>query len=204
MPALPDVTRVAFLTRAYPRMRHAVLTAVTGPAMIWNLRSARLDEFWGLLAGVLFALGAVPLLERWADRRFGRVKTEESESDSWALLRPILFGASFLPVWKVDLWAVRAGGPSVMLLGLAGLALWMTIRDWPFRPYILIFFVACLSSVLMLEGIRDGEVLLQWRIRTDTACVLAWMLVGFFDFMLLRRLMPGCADSHEREHADAV
>jgi hypothetical protein len=185
-----DLDRVAFVTRAYPRMRRAIANVMLGPVLIWLLRSVRLHDVGATVLGfVCFVpvLTALHYLDRWLDRRFGRVDNGQSARRSgW---RAGLAAGLFNSGMKFDDWVVRSGGPSVLLLALAGVGLWATIRDWPHRAYTSIFFAVCLVSALTLPSLAHQADFLEWRIRADTAAILAWMVVGVCDFLVLRQVM---------------
>ena len=199
--------RIAFVTRAYPRMRAAALSLGFGPVVIWLLRSVRQkqDEL-GMLA-VAFAafLAAGSILRyagRWFDRRFGRVVRPWDRRYPWW---PLLYGASMPFVMRFDDWSLSSGGPSPILLGLATLGLWLTIRDWPYRPQLLIFFATCLISGLALGEASHRPDFREWRMRAEAAAVLGWMGVGACDLFTLFRVLPRAVEIRENgNHADAL
>jgi hypothetical protein len=106
---------------------------------------------------------------------------------------------------RFDDWALSAGGPSPILLGLATLGLWLAIRDWPYRPQLLVFFATCLISGLALGEASHRPDFLEWRMRPEAAAVLGWMVVGACDLFTLFRVLPRGAEVREHgNHADAV
>lgn len=201
----PDLARVAFVTRAYPRMRAAVLGVGFGPVVIWLLRCMRQDDWRGALIGfvALFAAGSMlRYAGRWFDRRFGRVVRPWDRNFPWW---PFLYGASMPFVVRFDDWSLSVGGPSPILLGLAALGLWFAIRDWPHRPQVFVFVATCLVSGLALGEVSHRADFLEWRMRADAAVVLAWMFVGACDLMTLFRVLPSAARDREQDpHADPL
>jgi hypothetical protein len=195
----PGLRRIAFVTRAYPRMRAAALAVGFGPIVIWFLRSTRQQDARGALiaaAGFLATGYLVRYAERWFDARFGRVVRPWDRKFLWW---PLVFGASMPFVVSFDDWSLNSGGPSPILLSLAALGLWLTIRDWPYRPQLLVFFATCLASGLALGHVSRRPDFLAWRMRADAAVVLAWMLVGCLDLLTLRRVLS--APSVERQRS---
>lgn len=188
-----DLRRITFVTGAYPRMRAAALSVAIGPSVIWLLRSVRQDDEWGMLIGFAAVfVSSLPLRHAgcWFDRRFGRVVRPWDRKFPWW---PFVYGASFPLVVAFDDRALSFGGPSPIFLALAAFGLWLTIRDWPYRPQLLVFFATCLVSALALGHVSHQSDFLAWRMRADAAAVLAWMVVGCLDFLTLRRVLvaPG-------------
>lgn len=87
------------------------------------------------------------------------------------------------------------------MLGLASAGLWVTIRDWPHRAYTSIFFIVCLIAAVLLPAIAHWHDYIEWRLRADAAVVLAWMVVGACDFLMLRRVMRGAAGVEQKNDA---
>jgi hypothetical protein len=186
-------------------MRAAALGAGFGPILIWLLRSARQEDWRGTsigLAALLVSGFMLRVAGRWFDRRFGRVIRSHDEKDAWW---PFLWGACTPIVLRLDEWSLNAGGPSPILLGLAALGLWFTIRDWPYRPQLVVFFATCLIAGLALGEVSDRADFLEWRIRAESSVVLAWMVVGACDLFTLFRVLPRPADMPEHgTHVDSV
>lgn len=202
-----DLERIAFVTRAYPRMRVAILNLGMGPVLIWFLRYARGENLGLAPLAILFLIACLWALrqgpERWLDRRFGRVlSTAETSALNWRDQLPVIAG---IFVWQAESWAQRTGGPPIFMLALTALSVRILIRDWPYRRYAVIFTLVCaLSSAILVAEQGDPEIL-AWRMRTDTAAVLAWMMVGVGDLITLFKVMPHRADATEHEsHADSL
>lgn len=186
-------------------MRAAALGLGFGPIVIWLLRCVRQQDTWGALTGFAALLAVGSMLRyagRWFDRRFGRVIRPWDRKFPWW---PFLYGAFTPFVIGFDDWSVSSGGPSPTLLSLAALGLWLTIRDWPYRPQVLVFFATCLISGLALGEVSHRADLLEWRMRAEAAAVLSWMVVGACDLVTLFRVLPRVADIREHgTHADPV
>src|SRR5690606_5806817 len=140
------------------------------------------------LAALFAVRAALTAPEKWLDRRFGRVR--RGFTGAWRDVAPMLFAISLAPLAVLDDWSLGSGGPSVLMLALAVLGLWITVRDWPYRPHALIFCATCAVSSLWLGAVSDRPDLLLWRMRADAMAILAWMAVGLFDFLMLRHLLP--------------
>jgi hypothetical protein len=203
----PDFARIAFVTRAYPRMRLAILNIGAAPALIWWLRCVRQDE---TAEGALAILTLVACLwslrlgpEQWLDRRFGRVVPPDTDTAwSWRRYLPLIAGVI---LWRTEDWAQQTGGPPVIMLALTALSVRIFVRDWPYRPYTLIFTVVCALASAVLIAERGNPDLLAWRMRADAAAILAWMMIGLGDLTMLFRVMPRHAGATEHEsHADPL
>jgi len=203
----PGLRRIAFVTRAYPRMRVAILNIGAGPAVIWWLRCARQDEL-GLAALAILTLVACGWSlrqgpEQWLDRRFGRVVPSEADTEwSWRRHLPLIAG---VVLWRAEDWAQQTGGPPVFMLALTALGVRMFVRDWPYRSYTLIFTIVCaLASAVLIAEHGDPDIM-SWRMRADAAVILAWMMVGVGDLITLFRVMPHRPGATEYErHADTL
>ena len=203
-----DLARIAFVTRAYPRMRKQISALLLGPGLLAMLRGVRQDDGLVVFIGACVNLGMILILrlvDPWLDRRFGRIVVSGDDWDRHNLAPATFVVAVIVLASLSDL--LGFGAPSSLLLLMpAAVGLWIFIRDWPYRPYTAIFVVVCTFAAVAPGGGGDRPDLLEWRMRADAAVVIAWMLVGLFDLLLLRRVLGPRKDtaSKEETHADAV
>ena len=202
-----DLGRIAFVTRAYPRMRLAILTIGTAPALIWWLRCVRQAERAEAALAILTLVACLWLLrlgpEQWLDRRFGRVVPPAADTASgWRRYLPLIVGVI---LWRTEAWAQQTGGPPLLMLALTAFSVRTLVRDWPYRPYALVVTVVCALASAVLIAERGSPDLLTWRMRADAAVILAWVMVGVSDLWTLFRVMPHHAAAAEEEsRADSL
>lgn len=197
-----DLARIAFVTRAYPRMRAAITAIAIGPVQIAMLRSIRLEDYRAFAVAIGVLLAAKWLLsyaiEPMLDRRFGRV-VNRSKGTTAEAVWPVAAGALGAVILELDDWSLERGGVSILMMALAAVGLWICIRDWPFRRYTVIFPIVCAVASVIVGSIDAGQAdLLKIRMQADAAAVLAWMSVGCLDLLMLRRVMPKTDGVRER------
>ena len=91
----------------------------------------------------------------------------------------------------------------------AGVALHITVRDWPFRAYHIAVAIVCtVGAVLIAAGVvvvRNADELLQ---RPISLMLAAQLIASALDHQLLSRTLPLHPDIHAgalaSDHADAL
>ena len=114
--------RIAFVTRAYGRLRGSIKSAFVVPFAMLAIQGDRNGDshavFLWVLALGLVGPAAAGVLDYWMNRRFGRVVKSERSDDAWRLWLPLALVFAYSVLEKLDTWAcsvaARAGGLSVV------------------------------------------------------------------------------------------
>ena len=192
-----DVAAIRFVSERYEQLqglRVVVIGSVFAvSAGAYALAGAPGGD-WGLLTTMLIAFGVmaagVYLAGCYYTVRFGRIVREERSADLW------------LPV---TLSIVMTAGNNVFSLGPlpmpvafnAGWALWIAIRDWPFRPHYLLGTAACAATLI---GVLTIPRFRPHRPVDDALAImfigLVYVVIGLLDHRLLTSVMRS-------QHAEA-
>lgn len=200
-PSVLEFERIAFITRAYPQIRSSLQFFWAALFLPWAIRADRMDYPPSAALVALLLLCGVFLLtmasDKWMNVRFGRVviDREPSRLDPW---RGALYGGSISILLKLEEAAIAAGGPSIVLLLVAAVALWYAIQHWPFRSYLVIFVLVSAAGATLLTTIDEPGELMRWRGRVEVAAAMTWVGVCALDVVLLNRVL------RKERHADTV
>ena len=201
----PDLERIAFVTRAYPRIRESISGLLLGPGLLLMVWGIELEESHYLRLGISLTLGAMVarwFLDRWLNRRFGRVlKTSLSEADRALIAVTVVFGA--VGVLSLDDWVLDKGGPPVLMLTLVVVGLWLCVRAWPFRVYTLILPAVCAAAAVQL-AVSGPNPSPDLRVLVKAAAILAWMTIGLLDLVALRRMFQHRSIEREALHGNTL
>ncbi|HEY0876270.1 MAG TPA: hypothetical protein VGD94_22545 [Vicinamibacterales bacterium] len=201
----PDLERIAFVTRAYPRMRESISGLLLGPGLLLMVWGIELEESHYLRLGISLTLGAMVarwFLDRWLNQRFGRVlKTSLSEADRALIAVTVVFGA--VGVLSLDDWVLDKGGPPVLMLTLVVVGLWLCVRAWPFRVYTLILPAVCAAAAVQL-AVSGPNPSPDLRVLVKAAAILAWMTIGLLDLVALRRMFQHRSIEREALHGNTL
>ena len=212
------LARIRLVTRRYRELQglHGFATMAVLIGSFWAQPYLRLlGQLGKWEATAAFVLMAVPwmsiaaahaLLSQYYARRFGHVAVDPGlasyrDQIAWA----VLLGAG---AW-LDLARVPSTPPIAALAAGAGIALHITVRDWPFRAYhIAVAAVCAVGAVLIAAGVvvvRNADELLQ---RPISLMLAAQLIASALDHHLLSRtlfLHPDArAESLVTDHADAL
>jgi hypothetical protein len=138
-----------------------------------------------LAMGVAFAISlpGMWLLDRYYESRFGRVvRPRQSQGLPWRVM-VVAVGSSVLNNWLKL-------GPTTFVLAIMGpLALWVAIRDWPFRAHHFLAAVAAPSAFWLVFTSPPAD----RPMAEALAMVLTFAVcvpVGLLDHRLLTTVMP--------------
>jgi hypothetical protein len=164
--------------------------------------SGRLAQ--AVACGLIFYGGAVEFINRHYQSRFGNVRGRRS----FPVPDPITV---VMPGFALDL-SLTLGGrgrPSVAAVLLGVSALWIVVRDWPWRSYHLGTVVACVAAIAASAAApavapAAGDVIDPQRanalLNAYFVVGMSLLVTGLVDHRLLATTLP-CM---EEGHADAI
>ena len=197
-----ELDQLAFVTRHFDAMRSGLVVAALCP-VVFMMLAARRSPVWVYTALIAVALLIMWLGDRWTTRRFGRVVPGEPRR-AGSLLLKVLLGVVIARLWTIDNDGLGGGHPSLSLLYLGTVTLWMTIRQWPHRRYSVAIPVLCFAgSVAHMAVVTDADLVL-WRLAAGGSVIVAAMAVGILDHLTLVRVFGAARISEEVDNADAV
>lgn len=125
---------------------------------------------------------------RWMDRRFGRVRSDNPLLGGVGSLLWIYayLGASFVD----DHYAGGAGLPSAKFLVVAAGGLWYCVRRWPYSVHYLVPAAIALGFAIRFAPLRGEAAIEQWEIRAFVATLFSWTAAGLIDLALLFKVLP--------------
>jgi hypothetical protein len=195
-----DLERIAFVTKHFDRMRAGLVVAGLGPVVL-ALLAARRSPPWVYISLIGAALLIMWAGDRWTARRFGRVVPAQRRgalSFLWRLLLGVVIGR----LWTIDNHWLGAGRPSLALIYLGAVLLWISIREWPFRRYQCALPVIAFAGAIAHMGVVTDADLVLWRLAAGGSVVVAAMAVGILDYLMVVRVF-GAARSPEKVDANA-
>ena len=105
-----QLRRIAFVTRAYGRLRNGILWTPVYPFALVLIQSVRAHDSSGALmwclAGLSVGLPALWMIQRSMNRRFGRIVTEATAEVQRSWL-PIAVAIAYGFVDRINEWAIR-------------------------------------------------------------------------------------------------
>jgi hypothetical protein len=163
----------------------------------WSQPYMKLLRYSGSVGVMLGLIGTVlpwiivasltPLLNRYYQRRFGRVLTTAQQRWGQAGAVVLLVGAAWF-----DLATVGRAGPSAVLIAGAAIALHVVVRDWPWRAYHLVAALACglgawLTATLPAMRIESDQDVLRISL---SILLLSNFVPAWLDHRLLATALP--------------
>jgi hypothetical protein len=197
-----ELERIAYVTEHYGGMLAGLVIASQCPILLFLL-IAKASATWVYVALLLVSVLVFWIVVRWATRRIGRVVSAESVSGARRWI-PFFAGIAGVQLWRIDNDWLAAGRPSLSLIFIGALILWLSIRDWPFRRYRLAIAALALAGAVAHMGVVTEADLVQWRVVWCGALVLVVMASGILDYLTLVRVFGAARNSEKVDNADAV
>jgi hypothetical protein len=197
-----DLERIAYVTEHYGDMLAGLVIASQCPILLFLL-IAKGSPTWVYFAVLPTSALVFWIVLRWATRRIGRVVAAQDFSGARRWI-PFFGGIAGVRLWGIDNDWLGAGRPSFSLILIGAVCLWLSIRDWPFRRYLLAISALAFAGAAAHMGVVTEADLVHWRVVWCGALVLVVMASGILDYLTLVRVFGHARRSEQVDNADPV
>jgi hypothetical protein len=191
---------IRFVTGHYSELRGGVTRAALAPIVmaVGFAGDVFAGSFAFILVNVTFVVGVSNVLNRWMDRRFGRVVAGVNHQ---RLVVTVCVVAFFVTM-RLDNNAAGMGRPSLLFLAAAVYGLWLLVRLWPFAIHNLLPVAVAVVVAVTFGGVYGRDEFVVWERYAYALTLLAWTMAGLIDLALLMRALPHRPDSPDVVNAN--